>query len=125
MVAKTNSRELAEAAARAAAAKQGDAIVVLDVRELITITDYFVIVSGASTRQLGTIAEEVEREVKQSGVKPVRVEGEPDTGWLLLDYVDFVVHLFAPEERDFYRLENLWRDAPIVDWEEGLEASQA
>jgi ribosome-associated protein len=110
-------------AARAACSKQGADIVVLDVSELITITDYFVIISGSSDRQLKSIAEEVERAVKERGVKPVRQEGDAGATWLLIDYVDFVVHVFDEEERDFYRLENLWRDAPVIEWEEPAEAS--
>jgi ribosome-associated protein len=119
----TDSRDLAVTAARAASSKQGADIVVLDVSELITITDFFVIVSGSSDRQLKTIAEEVERAVKAVGVKPVREEGDAGARWLLIDYVDFVVHVFHEEERDFYRLENLWRDAPVVEWQEASAAT--
>jgi ribosome-associated protein len=118
-----DSRELARLAAQAAATKQGQDIAVLDVADLISITDYFVIVSGTSERQLATIAEEVERALRPEGVKPVRREGESGARWLLLDFVDFVVHVFQEEEREFYRLENLWRDAPVVDWEEQAEVS--
>jgi len=118
-----DSRELATLAARIASEKQADAILVLDVRELITITDYFVIASGASERQAKTVTEEIVKELKERGVRPVREEGEPGTGWLLIDYVDFVVHVFRQEEREYYRLENLWRDAPNVDWEQEPEAS--
>ena len=110
-------------AARAASSKQGEAVVILDVRELITITDYFVIASGASDRQLDTIADEVVRELKKSETRPVRKEGDPATRWILLDYVDFVVHVFHEEEREYYRLENLWRDAPVVEWQDKAEAS--
>jgi ribosome-associated protein len=117
------SREMARLAARAASSKQGANIVILDVRELITITDYFVIVSGSSERQVSTLAEEVERSLKAEGVRPVRREGESGTRWLLLDYVDFVVHVFHEEEREYYRLETLWRDAPVVEWEETAEVS--
>ena len=117
----TDSRDLAVTAARAASSKQGEAIVVLDVSEVITITDYFVIVSAGSERQVKTISEEVIRAEKERGVRPVRQEGEAGTRWLLIDFVDFVVHVFHEEERDFYRLENLWRDAPVVEWEEGAE----
>jgi ribosome-associated protein len=113
----TDTRDLARLAARTAASKQGEAVTVLDVRDLITITDYFVIASGTSDRQVGTIADEVARSLKQQGTNPVRREGEPGTGWILLDFVDFVVHVFRAEERDFYRLENLWADAPVVGWE--------
>jgi ribosome-associated protein len=119
----TESRDLARQAARAAASKQGDAIVILDVRDLITITDYFVIVSGSTDRQVRTIVDEVVQALKNDGERPVRQEGEAATGWMLLDYVDFVVHVFRTEEREYYRLENLWRDAPLVPWEIGAEAS--
>jgi ribosome-associated protein len=118
-----DSRELATLAARIASEKQADAILVLDVRELITITDYFVIASGASERQVKTVTDEIVDGLKGRGVRPVRQEGEPGTGWLLIDYVDFVVHIFTREERQYYRLENLWRDAPTVDWEQEPEAS--
>ncbi len=119
----TTSRDLALLAAQTASSKQGQDIVVLDVSELITITDYFVIVSGTSSRHLDTLSEEIQRALRDHGARPVRREGEPAAGWLLLDYVDFVVHVFAEEARDFYRLENLWRDAPVVDVEDEPEAS--
>ncbi len=93
--------------------------------ELITITDYFVIVSGGTERQLKTIADEVVHALKAQGVRPVRQEGDPGARWLLLDFVDFVVHVFHEEEREFYRLENLWRDAPVVRWEEEVEVSSS
>ena len=118
-----DSRELAIRAARAAVAKQGEAATILDVRDLITITDYFVIVSGGSDRQVKTIADEVIRSLKEIGVRPARVEGESAARWLLLDFVDFVVHVFEHQEREFYRLENLWIDAPLVEWDERAEVS--
>jgi ribosome-associated protein len=119
----TDSRQLARLAARAASSKHGGAIVILDVRELITITDYFVIASGASDRQIDTIADEVLRELKKNETRPVRKEGDPAARWILLDFVDFVVHVFHEEEREYYRLENLWRDAPVVEWQDKAEAS--
>jgi len=122
-VAVTESVDLACAAARAASEKQGQDVLVLDVRDLITITDYFVIASGSSDRQIKTIAEEVEQALKARGVKPVRVEGGAASRWILLDFVDLVVHVFHEEERDFYRLERLWIDAPRVAWEDNAEAS--
>jgi ribosome-associated protein len=118
-----DSRELAVAAARAAAGKQGDRIVVLDVRDLIVITDYFVIASGSSDRQVRTIVDEVEKALRSQGSKPVRREGEDRGSWILLDYFDVVVHVFGAEERDYYDLERLWRDAPVVEWEEAGAAS--
>jgi ribosome-associated protein len=120
-----DSRELAVLAARAASSKQGSDITILDVGELIAITDYFVIVSGTSERQLKTISEEVVRAAKEVGVRPVRQEGEPGARWLLIDFVDFVVHVFQREEREYYRLENLWRDAPVIEWEPETEAEEA
>ena len=119
-----NSRSLAALAARVASSKQAEAVLVLDVRELITITDYFVICSGTSDRQVKTIADEVMKALRdEAGIKPVRREGEVGARWMLLDFVDFVVHVFALEEREFYRLENLWRDAPLVAWETAAAAS--
>jgi len=118
------SRDVALAAARAAAEKQGDRIAVLDVRELIVITDYFVIASASSERQARTIMEEVERSLRDLGVKPLRREGQTEGIWILLDYVDVVVHVFREEERDFYDLERLWGDAPRVEWE-STESSEA
>ena len=112
------SRATAVAAAQAAAAKQAADIAILDVRELIVITDYFVIASGSTDRQVKTIVDEVERALREThAVKPVRREGDADARWVLLDYVDIVVHVFAEEERDYYDLERLWADAPRVDWE--------
>ena len=118
-----DARSLASQAARAAASKQGEAVVVLDMRDLISITGYFVIASGTSERQVKTIAEEVLKDLKARGVRPVRVEGEASARWMLIDYVDFVVHVFDDEEREFYRLENLWRDAPVLEWEDVGAAS--
>jgi ribosome-associated protein len=109
------SREVAVAAARAAAAKQAADVAILDVHGLIVITDYFVICSGSTERQVRTIVEEVEKALRDIGRKPVRREGETEGRWVLLDYVDVVVHCFAEEEREYYDLERLWRDAPRVD----------
>jgi ribosome-associated protein len=119
------SREIAAAAARAAADKQAQDVVVLDVHELIVITDFFVLCTGTSDRHVKTVVEEVEKALRDLGTKPVRREGEQEARWVLLDYVDVVVHVFAPAERDFYDLERLWRDAPRLPWDEdgGVAAS--
>jgi ribosome-associated protein len=121
----TPSRQLAIAAARAAASKNARDILILDVSELIVITDYFVIASGGSDRQVKTVAEEIERSVASLGVKPVRREGEREGHWVLLDFVDFVAHVFRDQEREYYGLERLWRDAPAVAWDEGDESGRA
>lgn len=117
MVREATSRELALAAARAASEKQAERIVILDVRDLIVITDYFVIATASSDRQLKSVTEVVEDALRGMGSKAVRREGEAEAKWLLLDFIDVVVHVFATEERDFYDLERLWMDAPRVDWQ--------
>ena len=119
------SREAAVAAARSASAKQAEGVAILDVHGLIVITDYFVIASGETERQVRTIVEEVEKALRDLGRKPVRREGETEGRWVLLDYVDVVVHVFADEEREYYDLERLWRDAPRVDWTENGAASSS
>jgi ribosome-associated protein len=118
------SRDVATAAARAASEKQADAVVVLDVHELIVITDFFVICSAASGRQAKTVIEAIEERLRSElDVRPVRREGDVDAGWWLLDYVDVVVHVFGIEERAYYDLERLWRDAPRLAWEDGAEVA--
>ena len=111
------SRDVAVAAARAASDKQAEEIVVLDVHETIVITDYFVICTAGTQRQIRSVIDAVEDALRGLGVKPVRREGEPDAGWWLLDYIDVVVHVFGTEERAYYDLERLWSDAPHVGWE--------
>ena len=106
------------AAARAAAAKNGSDTVVLLVGPVLTITDAFVVTSGSNTRQVRTIAEEVEAAVKNAGgPAPIRIEGLNDARWVLLDYGDFVVHVFLEEARQYYQLERLWSDVERVDWD--------
>ena len=105
-------RQLSVVAARAAAAKKGEDTVILAVEPLLKITDAFVITSGANARQVRTIAEEVEEKVKaDGGPSPLRIEGFDDARWILMDYGDFVVHVFLDEVRRFYDLERLWADA--------------
>jgi ribosome-associated protein len=113
----TESRDAAIAAALAAASKQADDVVILDVHGLIVITDCFVIATGSSDRQVKSIVDEVEAALRDLDRKPVRREGETEARWVLLDYVDVVVHVFAEAERDFYDLERLWLDAPRLAWE--------
>lgn len=87
----------------------------LDTREVCSFADYFVICSGESERQIKTIYDEVEHALKKEGILPDHREGTLDSGWLLLDYGDVIVHIFAPLEREYYRLGELWREAtPIV-----------
>jgi len=110
-------------AARAAEAKSGEETAVLAMGELLGLTDAFVITSGRNSRQVKTIVDEVERQVGAvDGRKPVRVEGLDDARWVLMDYGDFLVHVFLDEARDFYDLEHLWADAPRVAWSDGPPA---
>ena len=89
----------------------------------LVITDYFVIASGNSDRQARTIAEEVERHLKEThGIQPYRREGERDGHWILLDYVDFVLHVFQKQDRDYYDLERLWSDARRVPFDDDSDS---
>jgi ribosome-associated protein len=113
------SLELAAVAARAASEKKGEDTVVMEVGRVLAITDAFVITSASNDRLVRSIAEEVERKVKEvGGPGPLRVEGKSDAHWVLLDYGDFVVHVFLDEVRRYYDLERLWSDAPKVEWED-------
>jgi ribosome-associated protein len=104
-------------AAGAAASKKAIDPVVLAVGDVLAITDHFVITSGTNTRQVRTIAEEIERQIGEAGgPKPLRTEGLDDLRWVLLDYGDFVVHVFLDEARHYYELERLWSDVPRVAW---------
>ena len=119
------SRGDALAAARAASSKQAQDIVILDVHGLIVITDHFVICSAPTERQVRTIVDAVEEALRERDRKPVRREGETEGRWVLIDYVDIVVHVFAQEEREFYDLERLWRDAPRVPFEDAPRGQAA
>lgn len=90
-------------------------VVVLDLKGISSATDYFVIASGNSDVQVKAIAENVVEELKKVDVRPEHVEGMSGGRWVLLDYIDFVVHVFHPQARSFYQLENLWGDAPRWD----------
>ncbi len=109
-------------AAEAAASKKADRIAILDVSQQLVITDFFLICNGNTERQVRTIAEEVEKRLSHDlSTKPYRREGEREARWILLDYVDFVVHVFHQEERDYYDLERLWADAKVIGFDPGLE----
>ncbi len=86
----------------------------LDVRDVTTFTDYFVISTGANARQIQAIADEIVKQLKQAGELPASLEGYENAEWVLIDYGDFVVHIFSPKTRVFYDLERLWRDARPV-----------
>jgi ribosome-associated protein len=102
-------------AVRAAEDKKASDIAVLDLREAAGFTDYFVIASGSNPRQIRAIADSVMAALAEEGVKPAHVEGYDRSEWVLLDYFDFIVHIFAPETRLFYGLERLWGNAERVE----------
>jgi ribosome-associated protein len=89
-------------------------ILIIDVSDRLAITDCFVVVTGANDRQIGAIVDEVEEKLRGAGVKPVRREGERDGRWVLLDFLDVVVHVQHAEERVFYALDRLWKDCPTI-----------
>lgn len=102
-------------ALKCASEKKGFDLVGLDLRDIASFTEYFVIVSGANQRQTQAIADEVEEQLKKGGTRPVRIEGYSSAEWILMDYGDFVVHIFDKDARGFYDLERLWRDAKRVE----------
>jgi len=86
----------------------------LDVRDVCSFADYFVICAGESTRQIRTISDEIEKDLKREGVRPHHHEGTLDSGWLLLDYGDVIVHIFGTAEREYYNLDELWDEGRVV-----------
>ena len=114
MTASSRTVELAVAAAESAADKLAEEIVALDVSEQLVITDAFVLCSAPNDRQVRAIVDAVEERLLTLGAKPVRREGEREGRWVLLDFVDLVIHVQHSEERVFYALERLWKDCPVI-----------
>jgi ribosome-associated protein len=109
---------LAKVAARAADAKLGENTLILDVRDLLSVVDAFVITEGRNQRQVDTLVDEIEAATKATyGRGPITIEGRNDGTWVLMDYGDVLVHVFLDETRSFYDLEHLWSSAPRVAWE--------
>ena len=116
MIENATPKDMAIIAARAADEKKATDIIVQNVGELISVTEYFVIVTASNSRQVGAIIDEIEEQERlQAGMKPLHREETRDGSWELLDYGSVVVHVFQPETREFYRLEALWNDAPVMD----------
>ncbi|MEA2704560.1 MAG: ribosome-associated protein [Actinomycetota bacterium] len=117
-------RQWCVTAAKAADDKKGEDTMVLEVGSILAITDAFVITSGRNHRQVDAIAEEVEAQLgRDAGIKPLRTEGRDQDEWVLLDYGDFVVHVFLDETRRYFDLERLWSDAPRIEWEDSQARS--
>ena len=118
-----NSEELMRKIVSVLSKRKTDNIKVLNISGLTTIAYYFVICNGNSSTQIKSLADEVEEKLKEVDVTPYSKEGFSDASWVLLDYSLVVVHIFNPEQRDFYSIENLWSDAPDVDVSDIIEAN--
>ena len=125
MTATDRALELVRAAAQAASDKQAENIVAFDVSEQLVITDAFLLASAPNDRQVKAIVDEIEDKLREIGEKPIRREGERDGRWVLIDYGDVVVHVQHEEERQFYALERLWRDCPLIDLPAEVTAGSA
>ena len=125
MTATDRAVELIVTAARAASDKLASQIVAFDVSDQLAITDAFVLASATNDRQVKAIVDEIEDKLRDLGEKPIRREGERDGRWVLIDYGDVVVHVQHEEERQFYALERLWRDCPLIDLPAEVTAGSA
>ncbi len=114
MTATEHALELTRVAAEAAADKLGTEIVAFDVSDQLAITDVFLVVTASNERQVGAVVDGVEEALRGIGEKPVRREGDREQRWVLLDYLDLVVHIQHSDERRFYALERLWQDTPGI-----------
>jgi ribosome-associated protein len=109
-----DSDQLARAAVDIASDKKASDVILLDIRDVTTIADYFVICSGNNVRQIQAIADAIDEQLEQQGARLFHREGNAETGWVLLDFGDIIVHIFGPKEREYYRLERLWNEAKTV-----------
>ena len=112
------TREMAETAAGAAAEMFGKDVTIIDLRELVSYADYFVVTSAETDRQTRRVAEEVIDKMIEAGHRPRSKRVDEGSAWISVDFLDVVVHVFTDEARDYYRLESLWRSAPQEQWEE-------
>ncbi|MFJ9556743.1 ribosome silencing factor [Nocardiopsis sp. NPDC101807] len=125
MTATDRALELVKVAAEAASDKLAQEIIAYDVSEQLVITEAFVLCSAPNDRQVRSIVDEVEDQLRlKGGVKPLRREGERDGRWVLLDYADIVVHVQHEEERGYYGLERLWKDCPEIELPEGARGAE-
>jgi len=114
--------EHARLCARIADDNRGKDIVLLDLRNATALVDFFVIVTAVSRRQSHAIASEIDQEMKKLGEAKLGLEGSEEGRWTLIDYGDFVVHIFSPDDRAYYALEDIWGDAPQIDWNAPAES---
>jgi ribosome-associated protein len=113
-MARPTAERKAQRAARAALDKKAIDLVVLDVQGLSSVADYFLVCSGRSTPHIRSISDAIREELKDDGTRPLHAEGQAESGWLLLDYGDVLMHVFAEDTRAYYALERLWGDAPSL-----------
>ncbi|MCA9151129.1 MAG: ribosome silencing factor [Planctomycetales bacterium] len=114
----SRSRQLAVAAARTAEENRGQNIVILDVRQLTPMFDYFVIATGSSRRQLHAMSEEIDNKLEHElNDKRLGIEGYNESRWILLDYGSVVIHLFDADTREYFAIEELWAEAPRIEWQ--------
>ena len=113
--------EILKIAVNAIDSKRGENIRIIKIDELTVIADYFIIANGSSTTQVKALADEVEFKLSQAGLEPRRTEGYQGANWIVLDYIDVVIHIFHKETRDFYDLERLWQDGTEVSAQEFLK----
>ena len=111
------TRQMATAAAQAAADMFAKEVVIIDLKEAVSYTDYFVVASAETERQMRRVVEEVLEKMRDKGYRPRSRRFDEGSAWVSLDFLDLVVHIFTDEARDYYRLESLWRDAPQERWE--------
>jgi ribosome-associated protein len=112
--AKLEANELAHAIVELAAGKKAGNVIMLDMREITLLADYFILCDGSSPRQIKAIGDELLEKLKHQGSRLASVEGTPESGWMLLDFGSVIVHIFSPVQRAYYRLEELWQKAPVV-----------
>jgi ribosome-associated protein len=108
------STDLAHRVVELVADKKAADIILLDLRSLTPVTDYFVICTAESNRQIGAIVDGLRDDLRDVGLRPLHIEGAGDSGWVLVDYGEVVIHVFSPEDREYYRLEKAWSAAPVV-----------
>jgi ribosome-associated protein len=126
VTASEKATQLVQLAAEAASDKLADGIIAYDVSEQLVITDAFVLCSAPNDRQVRSIVDEVEKRLREdAGVKPVRREGEREGRWVLLDFMDIIVHIQSEEDRIFYALERLWKDCPQIELPDDVNAHVA
>ncbi len=108
------ANELAHAVVDVIAGKKGSNVLMLDMREVTLLADYYILCDGSSKRQIDAIGDELIESLKKDGSQRAVVEGTPESGWMLIDFGSVIVHIFSPEKRAYYQLEELWKKAPIV-----------